>query len=89
MKRITKIVALAAIALFATAAVASAAVAVDSTGDGSRRQGRRAVRARWNNGDFDTTGRRHVRVARTMTRTTDNLWVCTDGSARSTAIASS
>ena len=54
MKRITKIVALAAIALFATAAVASASVAVDATGNGSVGKGDVQSAIGGNNGAFDT-----------------------------------
>ena len=54
MKRITKIVALAAIALFATAAVASASVAVDSVGNGSVGKGDVQSALGGNNAAFDT-----------------------------------
>ena len=53
MKRITMIVALAAIALFATAAVASASVAVDSAGHGSVAKGDVQNAIGGNNGAFD------------------------------------
>ena len=80
MKRITKIIALAAIALFATAAVASAAVAVDAAGNGHVDKGDVQSALKWNNGDFDKyVGGLTFSIPGTVTKVYNNSWICQDG----------
>jgi hypothetical protein len=73
MKRITKIVALAAIALFATAAVASATVNV-TDGVGHVDKGDVQSALKWNNGDFDKNVGSLVFSAGTVTKVYNNSW---------------
>jgi len=77
-RRILTIAALAGTALIATATVASATVNV-TDGVGHVDKGDVQTALKWNNSDFDKNVG-SLEFSRTMTRTTDNVWSCTDGS---------
>ena len=80
MRRITKVAVAAAAtltAVVATASAASATVTVEN-GVGHVDKGDVQTALKWNNGDFDK-GVGSLTFTRTMTRTTDNLWSCTNG----------
>ena len=79
MKRITKIVALAAIALFATAAAASASVAVDANGTGHVDKGDVQTALKWSNHDFDDYAAGLTFSSGTVTKVYNNSWICQDG----------
>jgi len=78
MKRITKIVALAAIALFATAAVASASVSV-TDGVGHVEKGDVQSALKWNNGDFDKNVGNLTFSTGTVSMVYNNSWICQNG----------
>ncbi len=80
MKRITTIVALAALALFATAAVATASVAVDANGVGHVDKGDVQTALKWNNHDFDKYANGLTFSSGTVTKVFNNSWICQDGS---------
>ena len=77
-RRILAIAALTGSALIATATMASATVTVND-GVGHVDKGDVQTALKWNNSDFDKNVG-SLEFSRTMTRTTDNVWSCTDGS---------
>jgi hypothetical protein len=80
MKRITTIVALAALALFATAAAATASVTVDANGVGHVDKGDVQTALKWNNHDFDKYAAGLTFSSGTVTKVYNNSWICQDGS---------
>ena len=85
MKRITMIVALAAIALFATAAVAGAAVTVDN-GVGHVDKGDVQSALKWNNGDFDKGVESLKFTAGTQVLGNQTRWQCSGGEQSQTSL---
>lgn len=79
MKRITTIVALAALALFATAAAATASVTVDANGVGHVDKGDVQTALKWNNHDFDNYAAGLTFSSGTVTKVYNNSWICQDG----------